>query len=479
MSKEKEELLKKLSDTQPVTQYDTGYDRLRTPVLSMDYKADSEPEKAFHGLKPEPDEKTFRGLASTRGVLIEKQTASAMTVRTDSTMRKPEFIEALTKMLNMYYKNVELQVIKPLSETDSALPSITRIPVSIAYFLHGENQDIIGRIFIKDYKNNEKCKRKDLVIPRFLAELGIPVASLLGYDLKEEDYPHRYAILKEPSFKNKVMSHQAGEENYSHLLKILNNEKIMLTARSVVELMAEMQAKATHNIDMLESKYGLELEDTDHDQLIEERFLQHIRVSDERLIKGFKSAYSLLKNIEGENNLYFVQGDFTPNNVRRGSTIYQYFILDYELARKGAFITDDLAMFSSCVARAKPHSFQWQDISKKLQHDFRKKFNEASMLEGLATQLTPKVMNAEMMIETLRAQLYKLGDQVWTQEKAGESQERKNKAIYHFEQYKEVSSQAKELFGGERARLIDELERKVVALVKASPKLGYLKPLTE
>jgi len=476
MEDKKTEYLKKLSDTLPVSEYNTEGELLGTAVLSLDYGPGE--VKHVYGMIEKPEVKSLeRSFAATRGVVIGGKLKSTY-IRSDSTMRKPEFIEALTNVLNLYYKNVELQIIKPLGDIDITLPSITRIPVSIAYFLHGEDQELLGRVFIKDYEDNERCKRKDLIIPQFLSDLGIPVASLLGYNLREEEYPHRYAILKEPSFKNKVLSHEAGNENYSHLLKILNNEHILKTASAIVRLMAEMQVKATAHLDDLEHKYGLELEDTDHDLLIEDRFLQHLGVGDERLVKDFKNAYSVLKKIEGEKNLYFVQGDFTPNNVRRGSTIFEYFILDYELARKRAFSADDLAMFASCVARARPHSLKWEEVQSRLQNDYLSKFNEMSKLSGMDMRLASKVMNMEMMIETLRAHLYKIGDQIWTQDKGGKTEERKSKAIYHFEQYLAVSNRAKEIFSGSRAKIVDELEKKVVALVKASPKLAYLKPIT-
>jgi hypothetical protein len=88
------------------------------------------------------------------------------------------------------------------------------------------------------------------------------------------------------------------------------------------------------------------------------------------------------------------------------------------------------------------------------------------------------VYDRELAIDTLRGHLYKIGDQIWTAEKFGNEDERKNKAVHHFTEFLKISKQTKTLFKGEKAQIIDNLEKKTIALVKASKKLNYLRPVT-
>ncbi|MFC1698142.1 hypothetical protein ACFL1H_07405 [Nanoarchaeota archaeon] len=179
---------------------------------------------------------------------------------------KKDFKGLLGDLLsNQGYKNPTVQKIR--------LQEGTRIPVYAVTFTFNDGFDF-NRIYIKNYEGQEHLRRKDLVIPTFLAELGIPAPRIIGYDLSEEEFDGRYAFLEAPASPNKaVFMHNLGNDDLTTTLQDLTDETTILNiAYKAMQLSAEMNLSATMNLDLLKSKYGLELELKDPIDLIQERF---------------------------------------------------------------------------------------------------------------------------------------------------------------------------------------------------------------
>ncbi|MFC1732490.1 hypothetical protein ACFL6I_19470 [candidate division KSB1 bacterium] len=383
---------------------------------------------------------------------------------------KEEFVVLLTDLLESlpHYKNVEIQSIRKQKKT--------RIPINIVTFLYGKDQNMLGKIFIKDYADkSSSSKRKDMVMPAYLSRLDIPTATVIGFDPREDEYKQRYALMQLPVLRDSVLLDRAGIDDFTSVVDELNNERVVENSLKIIELMAMMHVKGTMHLDMLKSDYGLELEKTDHALLIKERFLDQLALvpsaDNTKLLEKFMRAHSDLKKLEN-NPIYMQHADFTLNQIRVGGSLDHYLILDWELTRKDGLSPEDLATFTLCVLRAKP------DLNRRIvEGRFIKKyhttFSNTSRHEGAGYNMSAKDVLLQARLETVRGHEYKLGDQIWTQDDFGESIFRKQKAEHHFRQfYNSAGRLAKQTDMGETIKVLMSC---FTDLVDASPKLLYLK----
>ncbi|MFC1698141.1 hypothetical protein ACFL1H_07400 [Nanoarchaeota archaeon] len=133
---------------------------------------------------------------------------------------------------------------------------------------------------------------------------------------------------------------------------------------------------------------------------------------------------------------YFSQGDYTTNNLRVGERLDQLFPLDFELARLTGNPLEDAVMFSVfALGTREDDAVDLKESFKELLPlRFQLAFNNLAHEKNYDIKLDDKYISKMNFIEELRANLYKIGDQIWTQERDGASEERVRKAKWHYTQ---------------------------------------------
>jgi len=376
---------------------------------------------------------------------------------------KSKLIEYLTELLNQEYKDVEIQSIKR-QET-------TRVPISIITFTH-EPGPQLERVYVKDYKGREDIRKKDIMIPIFLAELGLPTAKVIGYDYKNGEFTNRFAFLTEPTNNSVdcVYLSNVGRNVYTNTMPELNPKMLIRCGESIINLMVMMQMYATSNLDKLKEKYNLELGSASTENLINERLLVYLNLEEknEILKSDFKEAYLKLDYMQTNKKGYFCHGDFTPNNIIVGRNLNDYFLIDWELSRKDASILEDIAMFSTTTLGARQDRKDIVDLIRGSYIDyFLKDYNELAEVK-----LNEKDFNKDFKSEELRSLLYKIGDQIWTQERFGESDARKYKAQWYLSRFFDI-------INGSKEPVLTELKKETLNLFKESKNVDYLQSVVK
>jgi len=381
-------------------------------------------------------------------------------------LTKEEFVSTLTELLNTlphYGGNVEIQSIKRQERT--------RIPINVVTFLYGASSSMIGKMYIKDYSGKDDLtRRKDTVIPAYLSKLGIPTATVIGFDPREKEYRERYAFLQQP-FRDQVLLDRTGIDDFAEILEELKDQRVVENSLKIIDLMAKMHVRGTKNLEILKSEYGLELEETDYMQLVDSRLIDHLALEkNEKLVRKFHDFYCMIEKRSRAQKTYMQHADFTINQIRVGGNLDNYFLLDWELTRRGAPCAEDLAMFTLCILRAKP-GLDRKSTEEIFAERYSKAFSRFSSHEQHEFPVELDEMVSRMRVEILRGHLYKMGDQIWTQDRFGESPERRGKAQHHLRQFCK-SAENIGIFSEEQKRLFIS---SVLSLVSASPKLQYLR----
>ena len=125
----------------------------------------------------------------------------------------------------------------------------------------------------------EEARKKDTIIPAFLSSLNIPTARVIGYE-KGEEFRNKFGFFQVPNgltLDNGVLLDEVGQTDYSQIVPRLKFTTLVKTGKKIINLMALMHVRATKNLDLLEREYGLDLESTDYDKLINDRLLSHLK----------------------------------------------------------------------------------------------------------------------------------------------------------------------------------------------------------
>jgi len=412
---------------------------------------------------PEPDRATFRARTSIKKSLIEPdETREPVMLASLSTEPKLDFTDILRDLLNdtppyNKHKNVWIQSIKRREKE-------TRTPIYVVTFVYGEQQMQLGRIYTKDYEGlDPAAKRRDTVLPFVLSQQGVRVATVINFN-PEEGFDRRYALFQ-PKIKDQVIMEQAGDNDYASIIPHLKPQIVLRSSLSAIELMALMHVKGTEKLELIKS-YGVELDITDPNQLLRERFLQYLEIP-AHAGGRFLSIFSDLTELEKLERKFLQQADFTLGQLRMGTALNELYLLDFELAHQGALCVEDLAMYNLCLLRAKQDMTR-EDIETKLTGHYH------GILQSQGTELPLEHIENDRNIETLRGHLYKIGDQIWTLDKFVESEadkdQRKDKSAFHLRQFFEV---AHEMYGTEPA-ILKSLMTAVRDVIELSPKLPYL-----
>lgn len=378
------------------------------------------------------------------------------------------FVEKLIQIIeSVGYENVEIQSIER-QET-------TRVPFSVINFTFGDPQKPrLRQWLIKDYQGHEDVRQKDILLPAFMHDINVPTGQVVGFDYEKMAFDNRFALIESPLPYNGVWFDPIGESDYKLIIPSLNQNTLVRSGKHVIDLMALMHVRATKHLGMLKAKYGLELEATDHEELITERLLRHLDVKGE-LAGRFARAYALLDGLQSNTNVYFTHADYTPNNIRRGDTLADYYVIDWETARKGDYSVYDLRTFEIRTLSLRQDRASIEDfvISSYDQHYFNK-LNEIAGREAPELMLNDDGFHSDNFVEYIREHFYRIGDQIWTQLKYGQNDQRKflsqwsvDKLMHAFEQGMDVSEK-------HRGVLLN-LKEKTVALLKNSENLDYLK----
>ena len=488
MSKDEkiDEELKRLDDSQEIPTYynlrdSRGDSRILSVLALEDTDFEDEPRTFSRSLK-----------SSSKGVLFSESSPSIGTKDVEDIRREtlkkfrekitkrrtyeqqrtdiyfPEdspFVQTLTNILNSTdaYNEVEIQSIESHGQS--------RIPVSIVNFTYLENDGSLSEdhIFIKDYKCNETLRRKDSVIPVFMNEIGVTTVSVLG-NSPERYEGHKYGLFTMPSSIPKVATQHLGTADLAEVLKRIKNPDIIAKCGDhALEMIATMHVRASKNIYLLKSKYHLELDTTDHSKLIQERLLQYLNTAQPRIKDSFAEAFNHLEKLETGKKEFFIHGDMTPYNTRKGHNLEVYFPIDWELARKDGFATEDTALFILHTLSLRPDRNTLKStVVSRWEDNYFNTFNKYANIEAPELAISPKDYKNQKMIETLRGHLYKIGDKIWTQDKFGASDKKKFRGQWHM---KEILGIFDEHQG---FPLMRELKGKTLGLFKNCSNVDYI-----